>query len=138
LKYLTVNDNNTNLLDSSGLSFQFFCNVTSFQIFTQRILGSIIYESVPGTTFTKQFNILERHEYLQIKFNAAILQSTTVILQFDLIDANGVTIFSERRSNSPPNDSSLSLVCSPDRSNNSNTNINVRNVFFVKQSLSSS
>ncbi len=90
----------------------------------------MVYEIVPGTTYTKQFTIPQRHQYIQIKFNAAIVQSTTVFLEYELLAADGTDIFSSRIPNNPPSDQTLSISCL--------NQITVRNVFFVRNSVASS
>jgi len=81
LKFLTVNDNGT--LDDLRIDSSVFnCTISNTSIFNRRVIGSLLYEVVPGTTYTKEFIIPQRHEYIQFKFNAAIVQSTTVFLEY--------------------------------------------------------
>lgn len=83
---------------------------------------------VLGSTFTKQFYITESHSYIHLKFNAAVVQSSPVILQYKLLAADGTILLSNRQAPFISNDTNLSMQCM--------NNTTVTGVYFVSQSLS--
>jgi hypothetical protein len=58
-------------------------------------MSTMFYQTVPGTTFTRQIQLPIKHEYIKIKFNAVIIQSTTTFLEYNIL-SNTTTIFSQR------------------------------------------
>ena len=100
---------------------------TSF--FNQRQLSTLLYETVPGTTFSKLFYIQEKHAYINFKLNAAIVQSTTVILEYELLGGDGTVLLTKREPSVSSSDATLSIQC---------LNTTVQGVFYVQNAISSS
>jgi hypothetical protein len=92
---LTIADN-SQLTDPTPTSTYFNCTVSSTSFFNPRPPSKLLYQTVPGTTFTRQFTITEKHQYVQFKFNAAVVQSTTSILEYELQDEDGKALFGTR------------------------------------------